>query len=219
MSWHNRQSVEEIFLATFIRKKTFSSKHMNEFDSAILVALISAVSAIIVALINCYGLIKINMSRSRKREREPSREMKSPTLIKLGDNEKCWIMIMFIFLPWIIVSSIFYGWFVGLFNVYILIPVVTVVLVIVKPIKLGTVVFSVLAIHSLNLYMTEFAFRYRPAAGVIVLFSSSFRAYYSSLILSGLPSFLVVILGNILIIYAINRYRMKRKHRRKNVNE
>jgi len=182
---------------------------MSEWNSPILVALIGAISAIIIALINCYGPVMTKNRKSRKKGKKQSGEKKISMQKKLGDNEKCWIMIMLLFVPWIIVSPFLYGWLIGLLNIFILIPIVTVIIAIVKPIKLGIAVFSVLALHSFNLYLTEYA--YQSITGLVELVSDASKAYYSSLIATGFfPYFLTIILGNILIIFAINRYRIRR---------
>ena len=187
----------------------FSIINMDPSDATVIAALISSITAIIVALIHCYSPIKLKNRQARRKEKKQPRETKIFLIKNLGNNEKCWIMTMVIFVPWIVISPFLYGWLIGLLNIFILIPIVTIVLDILKPIKLVTTVFSVFALHSFNLYITEFA--YQSEIGLIELVSDASKAYYSSLIIRGfLPYFLIFIFGNILIIYAVRRYRIRK---------
>ena len=192
----------------------------NGIDSAVWASLISAISAIIVALINYYGIIKTKTRCVHKRKPKLSRKMETPVFIEIGINERRWIMIMCIFIPWLIFSPILLGISMGIFNLFIIIPVFTVILAMVYPIKPLTAVFAVVAVHPLNLYLTEFVFRFNPGNNsraatsyykpIIYEFSNSLASSSQSFIMNDLPWILLIILINIVIIYMVCRYRIKK---------
>jgi len=87
-------------------------------DEVIIASLISAISTIIVALINNITILKTRA----KSKAQKVKKTKKPFLKRIARRNKRWSIIICVFLvPWIIISNIILPYF-AVFNLYIIIP-------------------------------------------------------------------------------------------------
>lgn len=161
-------------------------------DPIVEAALIAAISAISVAIINYFGLIKTKTQIDYKKKSKGK---------KINENERYWIKSMFIFIPWLIISIYFQQSIMGFINELITIPIVMGLLAFFKPIQLGNLIFTVLSLLSFNYYLIGLS---NELVGTI----PGYRAGFLEIFESGLLFLIAIILFNILfalLIYYIRK--------------
>lgn len=188
---------------------------------AIIAASVSGFSAIICAVINYYAIIKTkakSMPEAGKKSTIPTeikstieKKTKKPYLKRIADREKKWIKVISIIVPYIILSIIIWPAFFAIINIVIIIPVITIILSVIWPIKPFTSMIAVMSLHPINIYLGEFLIKtnYFYLQGSSTVTRETNKYFSSSWAHTHLEIFLLIIAINIIIVGAICHWKIK----------